>query len=72
MVNFYIHPREIDANQPRMKMRPFKKFKTYFNLKSTEKKLQKIMRDNEFTSFSDVVDFDIGDIDLHSYEIKSR
>jgi len=65
MVNYYIHPREIDLEQPRLEMGRFRKFKTYINLKSTEKKLEKIIRDNEFINFSEVMELESSDIEIY-------
>lgn len=40
-VIFYIHPREIDPYHPRLPMNLKRKFKSYVNLKSVEKKIKK-------------------------------
>ncbi|MBN2541625.1 polysaccharide deacetylase family protein [bacterium] len=50
-VIFYIHPREIDPGQPRLKMNITRRFKSYFNLRSTRSKIVKIMDDFELTTF---------------------
>ena len=52
-VIFYVHPREIDPDQPRMKMGPVRRFKSYVNLGTMEPKLLKIVRDFDLTTFRD-------------------
>jgi polysaccharide deacetylase family protein (PEP-CTERM system associated) len=48
---FYIHPREIDPDQPRMPLSRRRKFTCYVNLRSTRGKIQRILRDFTVTSF---------------------
>jgi polysaccharide deacetylase family protein (PEP-CTERM system associated) len=48
---FYIHPRDIDPDQPRLPMSASRRFKTYVNLKSTESKLRSVLRHFPTTSF---------------------
>lgn len=43
MANFYIHPREIDVNHPKLKMNLKRKFQSYVGLKTVKNKLQKLM-----------------------------
>src|ERR1700737_2282677 len=50
-VVFYIHPREINPHHPRLPMGAKRRFKTYVNLKTTEPKMRKIIRDFDVTSF---------------------
>ncbi len=50
-VVFYIHPREIDLDQPRLPMRPYRRFKSYFNLNSTWPKILRILDDFRFVPF---------------------
>jgi len=52
-VVFYVHPREIDPDQPRMKMGLMRRFKSYVNLRTTEPKIRNIVRDFELTTFRD-------------------
>ncbi len=49
-VVFYIHPRDIDPNQPRLRMNTFRHFKSYINLHSTKAKLRRLLQDFSFTS----------------------
>lgn len=49
----YIHPREIDINQPRLKLGTKEAFIHYHGIKGTEKKLSRLFSEYEFTSISD-------------------
>jgi polysaccharide deacetylase family protein (PEP-CTERM system associated) len=48
---FYVHPREIDPEQPRMPLSRRRRFTCYVNLDSTRAKLESILRDFPVTSF---------------------
>ncbi len=51
----YIHPREIDPAQPRLKL-PWKKyFKYYVGIKGCEDKLREVLNTFKFTTISDVL-----------------
>lgn len=50
-VIYYIHPREIDPDHPRMQMGWKRRFKSYINLKTTMPKLKDILAEQELTSF---------------------
>ncbi|MBT1450637.1 DUF3473 domain-containing protein [Glaciecola sp. XM2] len=53
--NFYFHPWEIDADQPRVQNAPFKsKLRHYVNLHVMEKKLTKLMQDYRWSSMEEV------------------
>ncbi len=54
-VVFYVHPREVDPDHPRMQMSLARRFKSYVNLRTTEPKLQKILHDFEVTTFIDFI-----------------
>lgn len=41
--NVYVHPREIDPDQPRMSLAPLRRFKYYVGLRSTERKLESLL-----------------------------
>ena len=60
-VIFYIHPREVDPEHPRMQMPLLRRFKSYVNLTTTEPKLRNILRDFEITSFEDFIRRDLGE-----------
>jgi polysaccharide deacetylase family protein (PEP-CTERM system associated) len=48
---FYIHPREIDPDQPRLPLSRRRRFTCYVNLRSTRPKLEHILRDFQVSSF---------------------
>jgi polysaccharide deacetylase family protein (PEP-CTERM system associated) len=50
-VIFYIHPREIDPDQPRMPLSLRRQFTCYVNLRSTRPKIERILRDFHVMSF---------------------
>jgi len=50
-VTFYVHPREIDPEHPRLSMNPLRTFKCYVNLKSTERKVESILKEFPLTTF---------------------
>ncbi len=54
LVIFYIHPREIDPDQPRLPTNIVGGFKSYVNLHTTRGKIEKIMDDFTFTNFADL------------------
>jgi len=49
----YFHPWEIDPGQPREVVSFFRRFKHYTNLDLMKEKIKKLLKDFEFTSFSD-------------------
>jgi polysaccharide deacetylase family protein (PEP-CTERM system associated) len=49
-VNVYVHPREIDPDQPRMALPWKRRFKYYVGLRSTAAKLGALLRAHEFVS----------------------
>lgn len=51
----YLHPRDIDPNQPRLKMPINRYFKSYINLRSTEKKINFLLKDFKFTKMINLV-----------------
>lgn len=53
---FYIHPREIDPTHPRLKMSFKRSIKSYINLKTTEPKLNSILREFKCTSFKKYIE----------------
>jgi len=48
---FYVHPREIDADHPRMKMSAVRRFKSYVNLDTTRGKIERLLGEFSFTTF---------------------
>jgi polysaccharide deacetylase family protein (PEP-CTERM system associated) len=53
-VIFYVHPREIDPAQPRLKMGRVRRFKSYVNLESTEMKLHQLLENFEFATLGEL------------------
>lgn len=52
---FYLHPREIDPEQPRLPMSVKRRFMTYVGLRTTEPKMHRLFRDFKFTTFADLM-----------------
>ena len=50
-VIYYVHPREIDPAHPRLRMSAIRRFKSYVNLRSTEVKLRRILREFPTVTF---------------------
>lgn len=59
-VIFYLHPREIDPSQPRLKLRWKDAVIHYYGIRGCEKKLIKILQKNEFTTMQDLLKFTVG------------
>ena len=51
----YIHPREINPDQPRLKLPPKKSFKYYVGIRTAEEKLRRCLRAYRFTTIAEVV-----------------
>jgi len=54
-VVFYIHPREIDPDHPRLQLNWRRAFKSYINIRTTEGKMRRILRDFEVTTFAEFI-----------------
>jgi polysaccharide deacetylase family protein (PEP-CTERM system associated) len=52
----YIHPREIDVQQPRLNMPWNRRFKCYVNIQHAESKLRRLLSDFSFTTCRDILD----------------
>jgi len=52
-VIFYVHPREIDPEQPRLPMSAARRFKSYVNLNGTRRKIERILQDFSCTTFAE-------------------
>jgi polysaccharide deacetylase family protein (PEP-CTERM system associated) len=52
---FYLHPWEIDPDQPRLRPSPMSRFRHYRNLDQTEDRLRRLLRDFAFASVQDVL-----------------
>lgn len=51
----YVHPWEIDEQQPRVKASPLIRFIHYYNLKTTEQKLKRLLTDFNFVSLGELI-----------------
>jgi polysaccharide deacetylase family protein (PEP-CTERM system associated) len=54
-VVFYFHPWEIDPDQPRLKLPLSKQIRHYTGLRSTERKLERLLTDFRFTTIREVL-----------------
>ncbi len=54
-VVFYLHPWEVDPDIPRISLSFIKKFRHYNNLNKTEKRLERLLDDFEFTTIKEVL-----------------
>ncbi len=54
-VIYYVHPREIDPDHPRLPMGLRRRFKCYVNLRTTERKLRHILPLHDFVPFAALV-----------------
>jgi polysaccharide deacetylase family protein (PEP-CTERM system associated) len=52
---FYFHPWEIDPQQPRIQLPRLKKFRHYYNLNKTLKRLDHLLSDFEFTTVRSLI-----------------
>lgn len=53
---FYLHPREIDPDQPRLPMSARRRFMTYTGLRTTEPKMHALFREFTFTTFAQLME----------------
>jgi polysaccharide deacetylase family protein (PEP-CTERM system associated) len=53
---FYIHPREIDKDHPRLRMNLARRFKSYVNLHTTEEKIKRILDAFPVISFEEFLE----------------
>jgi hypothetical protein len=62
---FYLHPWEIDPDQPRIEASWFSRFRHYNNLNKCESRLRSLVTDFQFTTVWDVLN-DLGLTDASS------
>ena len=55
-VIFYVHPREIDPEHPRLPMPLHRRFKSYVNLHTTERKILNIISEFPLSTFREYID----------------
>ena len=53
---FYLHPWEIDPEQPRLRAPMLGRFRHYFNLNRTEERLRRLISDFSFATMSELLD----------------
>lgn len=54
-VNFYIHPREVDPDHPRLPMNPTRQFRSYVGLRNARSKLERLLHEFKPRRFQDVL-----------------
>ena len=54
-VIYYVHPREIDPHHPRIRMPLHRRFKSYVNLRTTERKIAQIVAEFPMVTFSEFI-----------------
>jgi polysaccharide deacetylase family protein (PEP-CTERM system associated) len=66
---FYLHPWEVDPDQPRVNASLLSRFRHYNNLAKTRPRLEHLLADFRFTTVSDciAVNYDDNDLPVHSY-----
>ena len=64
---FYLHPWEVDPDQPRIKASLLSMFRHYNRLGSTYGNLQRLMQDFRFTTMAEVLDGLQGSLPEHDY-----
>jgi polysaccharide deacetylase family protein (PEP-CTERM system associated) len=52
---FYIHPWELDPDQPRVTLAPVQSLRHYLGLSGTESKLERLLNDSNFESITDFI-----------------
>jgi polysaccharide deacetylase family protein (PEP-CTERM system associated) len=52
---FYIHPRDIDTEQPKMDLPVSRRFKSYVNVSNTLSKIDKVLDHLDFSNFKDLL-----------------
>lgn len=69
---FYIHPWEIDPDQPRVANAPWKsRFRHYVNLSSTATKLQRLMTEFPFAPIGEVIDAFVTSVDSNDHTVQT-
>jgi polysaccharide deacetylase family protein (PEP-CTERM system associated) len=69
-VIYYVHPREIDPEHPRLQMSVQRRVKCYINLRTTERKIRHILRSREFVPFEELLTS--GDVIEKTVEVATK
>ncbi|MEZ5550287.1 MAG: DUF3473 domain-containing protein [Pseudomonadales bacterium] len=66
---FYLHPWEIDPEQPRIDAGAFSRFRHYNNLEKCRSRLVRLLQDFRFSTVSDSIarNYHVADLPVHSY-----
>lgn len=51
----YVHPWEFDSSQPKLKVPPHIKFTHYYNIKNNYAKLERLLKNFQFTTLSEII-----------------
>lgn len=54
-VVFYVHPREVDPDHPRLPMSAHRRFRSYVNVRTTERKIARLGREFPLTTFAELL-----------------
>lgn len=69
--NVYLHPREIDPEQPRMELPPVRRFKYYVGLAGAEAKLRSLLGDHSFGSAWDWIEGNVARLDERVLDVRA-
>lgn len=69
---YYVHPREVDPDHPRIAMSLLRRFKSYVKLRSTMPKLRKILSNRNLVSFRQWIDSSNVESGLNAVELFSN
>jgi polysaccharide deacetylase family protein (PEP-CTERM system associated) len=70
--NVYVHPREIDPDQPRMALPWKRRFKYYVGLRSTRQKLRALLRDHRFVAAGAWLDANEGQLRARVLDVRAQ
>lgn len=59
-VMYYVHPRELSPDHPRVPMGAVRRFKSYVNLRGTEAKVRRLLATGPFVTLQEWIDSDAG------------
>jgi len=68
----YVHPREIDPEQPRMELPALRRFKYYVGLAGTEAKLHRLLRDFRWMGASDWLAAHRSEVDRRVLDVREH
>lgn len=68
-VVWYIHPREIDPNHPRVRMPMGRQFRSYVNLRGTPRKIERVLESSQFCPLGELAAQLSGDNTLAQFQL---